>query len=229
MKIVTFANRKGGVGKTTTAFNYGWFLASEGKKVCFIDLDSQCNLTSLFSADPCALDEFKKGEILEVNSRVDLLPGTKAFPQLEDEINREFDRYEWLRSNIIKRLSGYDFIVIDTSPSLSILNMNAFMISDLVHIVINPDTFSYIGLQEMKEILEKIQTRNTGLSYHITLNADTGDRVLNRKLNNALKREPAFTGIRIPQRQHITDQIARKKPAFDRDDIRTPFLALAEV
>jgi chromosome partitioning protein len=229
MKIITIANRKGGVGKTTCAYNLAWTYAIQKKKVCLVDLDSQANLSMLCNVDPISLDEFKKAELYEINEYLDILPGTKAIPMLENEIQQMFDRYSFVKDSMLPKLKGYDYIIFDTSPSLSILNINAFMVSDYVHVIINPDTFSYTGLVEMKEIIEQVQTKNTKLKFDIVLNGHTKNRKLTGSLDSNLEQDTAFSGVVIPERQHIIDSIARNKPAIDMQEIKEPFFKLAAI
>lgn len=229
LKIITIANRKGGTGKTTCAYNLAWTYAVNKKKVCLIDLDSQANLSMLCKVDPISLDDFKKCELFEMNEYMDILPATKSMPMLENEIQQMFDRYSFIKDSILPKLQGYDYIIFDTSPSLSIVNINAFMVSDNVHVIINPDTFSYAGLVEMKEIIEQVRTKNTDLKYSIVLNGHTKNRKLTGALDSNLEKDKAFSGITIPNRQHIIDSIARKKPAIDKQDIKDPFFQLAEI
>lgn len=224
-KIISVANRKGGVGKTTVTYNLGFTYALQGKKVLFVDLDSQCNLSLVCDVEPVSLEEFKKGTIFEVNKQIDILPGTKFFDQLKDEINREIDRNTFLQKKVLNgKLDSYDYVIIDTPPALDILNTNAFIMSDFINVVINPDYFSLSGLQEMKTIISQVQGLNPKLEYGIILNSYTGkERNVNKSLDKILEKEECFTGIRIPTRQHVITQSINKKPAITIDEIKKPF------
>lgn len=227
MKVITIANRKGGTGKTTTTFNLGYTYALQKKRILFIDLDSQGNLTDLCGLSTISLDSFKNCEIMSLNQYVDILPATKNFPQLENEINQELDRNAYLKTNILPKLQGYDFILIDTAPALSIININALCISDMVYVVIHADNFSLMGLNEMKDIIEKVKGINSKIEYKIILNESMKNRTFTEKAKERLVTLPAYTGIEIPHRQHVIDRNAMRKPSIDLEDIHAPFSALA--
>ena len=229
MKIITVANRKGGTGKSTVAFNLGYTFAVQKKKVLFIDLDSQYNLTMLCGKADISLEEFKSCSTKQVNTYIDILPATKGFPMLEDQINRRIDRNTWLNETIISQVTGYDLIIIDTPPALNILNVNAFCISDLVHIVVNADYFSLAGMQELREILDQVKNLNPKLIYKIVLNGYFTGRKFTEAVTDALAGDPAYTGIEIPHRQHITDMGAKKLPSIENPELYKLFSELAAV
>lgn len=229
MKIITVANRKGGTGKSTVAYNLGFTYALNKKRILFIDLDSQANLSMLAKQEPLSLEDFKNCEIKMVNSQIDILPATKRFSILENEINQMIDRNSYLQEEILSQISGYDYIIIDTPPALNILNINAFCVSDLIHIIVNPDYFSLSGLVEMKEIIAQIKKINPKLEYKISLNAFMKNRHFGSKIVEVLGKDPAYTGIQIPHRQHIIDSSARREPSIELEAIFTPFKELSEV
>jgi chromosome partitioning protein len=224
---ITIANRKGGTGKTVTAYNLAFTYALQGQRVCLVDLDSQANLTLLCGKEPVSLEAFKGASAVEVNRNVDILPATKRFAMLESEIQQLLDRNTYLRTEILPKLQGYDYVIIDTPPALSILNVNAFCVSDRVFIVMNADYFSLSAIQEMREILDQIKEINPRLEYSLILNAFFKNRTLTESMVNVLVGEPSFSGISIPYRQHIQNCVALRKPAIDSEEIHAPFLQLA--
>lgn len=228
MKTCVIANRKGGTGKSTVAYNLGFSYALKGHRVCFMDLDSQGNLTMLCNAEPCTLEAFKAGERIAVNKFIDLLPATKRFQMLENEVNQLIDRNSYLKKEIIPKLDGYDFLIIDTPPALSILNINAFCAADFVHIILNPDAFSLSGLLEMRSILEEVKSINPELKSRLILNAMFTGRKLTEAALEQLRADPEFLGIEIPHRQHFSNSNALKKPAIDEPEIKALFDRLAE-
>lgn len=227
MKVITVANRKGGTGKTATAYNLGFTYALQKKKVCFLDIDSQANLTLLCDQDAISLEAFKSVEIEGVNSLIDILPATKRFNMLENEINQLLDRNAYFRTTIVPKITGYDYLIIDTPPALNILNINAFCVSDHVHIVMNAVYFSISAITEMKDILEQIKGINPKLEYGLVLNAYFKNRTLTDNMLELLHQEPTFSGIEIPYRQHVQNSITLKKPALEHPDVQKPFTQLA--
>jgi chromosome partitioning protein len=229
LKIIVTANRKGGTGKTTVAYNLGASYALAGKRICYIDLDSQANLTMLCRVPAVSLDDFKAVRPIQLSPLVSILPATKAFKQLENEIDARFDRNTYLRDEILPRLEGFDYLVVDTSPSLSVLNVNSFAVADMVHIIVNADRFSLDGLVEMKAMLAQVKAVNPRLEWSIVLNAANKGRKLAASALDILRKEPGYSGIEIPNRQHFDDSNALRQPALDFDEIRDPFATLAAV
>jgi len=227
MKTIAIANRKGGVGKTTIAYNLGATYALSGRRVCFVDLDSQANLSTLCGVKPCSLENFKAVNIVDLSERLAILPATKVFPVLENEINQLIDRNGYLGARILPHLTAFDYVIMDTAPSLSVLNINALCVANMVHIIVNADSFSLAGLVEMREILEQVRTINPDLDYRIILNAAIKGRRLTEAALSALRKESGYSGIEIPNRQHFIDSNALRKPAIDMPDIMEPFQKLA--
>jgi chromosome partitioning protein len=227
LKIITIGNRKGGVGKTTTAYNLGYTYALAGKRVLFLDLDSQANLSSLCGVSPLSLEDFKAARVIGVNNLISILPATKRLSALENEIQGMFDRNVYLRDEILPKLPDADYLIIDTPPAIGILNINAFMISDAVHIVVNADSFSISGLVEMREIIDNVKTLNPKLKTRIVLNASFKGRTFTDAAREILAKEADYSGVEIPHRQHIIDCNARKVPALDAMDILGPFNLLS--
>ncbi len=228
-KILTIANRKGGTGKTTASFNLAWTLALNKRRVLLVDLDSQCNLTSLCNAEPLDLETWKAARITGLNAFIDLLPGSKRFGILENEISNAVNRNGYLKKEIIPKLSGYEFIIMDTSPSFSILNLNAFMVSDFVFAVINPDRFSLEGLKDMREIIGEVREFNADLKFRIVLNDYAAERIFYKDLRPILKKDPEFSGVEIPSREIVNRNNALRRPSVDTPDILNAFSKLVEV
>ncbi len=232
MKIITVANRKGGTGKTTTAYNLAFSLALKQKKVCLIDLDTQSNLTLISKVQPINIEDFKECSIFSMNDYIDILPSSKEFNILENEINNMIDRNSYLKNFILPKIKNhakYDYLIIDTSPSFSILNINAFCISDTILIIINSDFFSVSGLNEIIHVIEQVKEINKKLDYKIVLNNFIKNRKYFESLEPILDDIPNYTSIKIPSRQAFIDNSSLYKPTIDIDDVAIEYDKICEV
>ena len=154
-QIVCFANNKGGVGKTTTAVAMGYAWAKMGKKVLFVDLDSQANLTAMVS--PLALDEHEssirdafldksKFAVEHAAERVDLVPSELSLSNFDRDTAAITGR-EYLLLDLLKPLkTKYDFIIIDCPAALGLITYNALIASDHLVMVATPDGLAYQGM-----------------------------------------------------------------------------------
>lgn len=159
MKIITFAAIKGGVGKTTLAFNYGSYLAAHDRKVLFFDLDHQSNLTqiyqiydnhdtvaSIFQAQPHG-EQTPLSIIRHVADNIDIVPGDMNLDSCETQLatkscqnNRLFN---WLANNFDAIDRQYDDVIIDTHPDFGIATKNAIMASDVIISPLTPSEHGY--------------------------------------------------------------------------------------
>ncbi|HEM4583740.1 ParA family protein [Streptococcus suis] len=174
MKIVSFAAIKGGVGKTTLAFNYGEYLAASGKKVLFIDLDHQCNLSQIYNVydnEKTVGNVFLgRGEvaILEVKENISLIAGSMNLDwieaSLEHKTNKDMLLYMWLEDNYEGySLGQFDYVIIDCRPDFSIATRNAIAVS---HSVISPVIPSDFGYQAKFNIMDRVEDfRKTAINY----------------------------------------------------------------
>jgi chromosome partitioning protein len=177
-KTVVIANQKGGVAKTTTAVNLSAFLGSFGKTVLLIDLDPQGNATSGIGLNR---DDIQKGiyevliekETLEStvlpspSQGVSLCPAQLALVGAEVElvygVRRESRLQQALNKNDYK--SRYDFIIIDTPPSLGLLTLNAFTAADSVLIPMQCEYYALEGLAQLYKTVQLVKQKlNPSLS-----------------------------------------------------------------
>ena len=174
-KIIAIANQKGGVGKTTTAINLAASLATLKKKVLLIDADPQANATSGLGIDPkklqssvyeCLVDNYPvKSAVVNscvksldvLGSRIDLVG---AELELIDMPNRE----KVLRNTLSAINNDYDYILIDCSPSLGLITVNALTAANSVIIPVQAEYFALEGISKLLNTVRIIKAKlNTGL------------------------------------------------------------------
>lgn len=164
-RVIAISNHKGGVGKTTTTINLGAGLNLQGKKVLLIDLDAQANLSQSLGISEeenniyTALIGKTKLQPIEINKGLELIPSTLDLSGAEVELSGEAGR-EFILREILEPVRGkYDYILIDSPPSLGLLTINAFTASDEVIIPLQAQYLALQGLTKLMEVIEKIQKR----------------------------------------------------------------------
>jgi len=176
-KIIAICNQKGGVGKTTTAINLGYYLAHMGKKVLLIDFDPQANATSGLGADKTKLQN-SIYDVLINNLQVQdiiqdvfmpefrLVPSSINLTGAEIELIGLMNREYRLR-NALKGLENeYDFILIDSPPSLGLLTINALTAA---HSVLIPVQCEYYALEGLTQLLKTINLVRDNLNPDLVI------------------------------------------------------------
>ncbi len=165
--IISFANHKGGVGKSTSVVNIGAGLALLGNKVLLVDFDPQANLTQgLGIVNPeVTIYEIFRGDysiVVNVNDNLDLIPSDINLAGLEVELTFEKNR-EYRLKNVLKPLAGkYDFILVDTPPALGLLTVNALTASNKIIIPVQAQFFALQGLTRLIDVIEQIKAMVSG-------------------------------------------------------------------
>ena len=173
-EVITIANRKGGVGKTTTTLNLAYSLRELGKKVLVIDLDPQANLTRCFDVGNTEniktighllMTELEEEENYLVEDyiisydEIDIISSSVFLSAVETQMRVETGS-ERILSEIVNQVKEhYDYILIDTSPSLNILTINALCASDGVLIAADTQLFAVVGINELLKTVQKIKKR----------------------------------------------------------------------
>lgn len=169
-KIISLANQKGGVGKTTTTINLAASLAVLEQKVLVIDADPQANATSGLGFDvnnvqasiyECCVDEIdsKKATLKTQVDNLDIIPSHIDLVGAEIEMLNLPNRENVLKNSIEQLKDIYDFIFIDCSPSLGLITVNALTASDSVIIPVQCEYFALEGLGKLLNTIKIIQSR----------------------------------------------------------------------
>lgn len=234
MKIITFSAIKGGVGKTTLAYNFGEYLALTGNRVLFIDLDHQCNLTTLYTkikksnnvAEIFKVPELRKPvEIINVQNNIDLISGDLNLDSIENDIStktgKEMMLYLFLkqREDEIKK---YDYIVIDTHPDFTAITKNAIAISDVIFSPITPSQHGYEARFNIesrfniyKNELIDYKTGKTliGAKLYFIANMIKHNTKSSFEMLEAIKEDSTVIGV-IPHKELFNKSSLEKKSVF---------------
>ena len=176
MTVISIANNKGGVGKTTTSLNLAAELGRAGKNVLAVDLDPQSSLTIYMKYDPVKFERnsyhviTRKVDITDVIIRssyenVDLLPASIGLSAAEIEITALINREHILSEQLKKVAQYYDYVIIDNMPSLGILTINSFMASDYVIVPVEPSFLSYKGLEIVNQTINEVKNYNPKIEF----------------------------------------------------------------
>lgn len=171
MQIITLSAIKGGVGKTTLAYNFGEWLAQQGKHILFIDLDHQSNLTqtySIYDTEKTVANIFMehndkdRGLIHTINDHISIIPGDMHLDDvvrdLENKTNKNMLLYLWLYDNYHDMgLDKIDYIIIDTHPDFGTATKNAVIISDAILSPITPSEHGYNAKFNLTERVNELR------------------------------------------------------------------------
>jgi chromosome partitioning protein len=165
--VISVTNQKGGVGKTTSAVNIAYYLAKSGKKTLLVDFDPQGNATSGLGIDKQQLDGTMTDVILETKQLKEIIlptehknlflaPAISHLANTEVELaqaNRRFSRLK----NAIENTPNYDYVVIDSPPSLSLLTVNGLIAARYVLLPVQAEFYALEGLGQLLETMKLVR------------------------------------------------------------------------
>ena len=167
-KIISFTNKKGGVGKTTTAINMAAYCADFGKKTLLVDIDSQGNATTGLGFSKSALkksvynvlidDDAAVNNILPTQVKLlDVLPANVDLTGAEVDLVYKRNREQILKNALDKVRDDYDYIFIDCPPSLGLLTINACVASDSVIIPLQSEYYAMEGVSQLMNTIAMVK------------------------------------------------------------------------
>jgi len=167
-KIITVCNQKGGTGKTTTAVNFSHALSLVGKKILIVDADPQGNATSGVGVNKNAIEKSAYELLLNrcsvqdaiqsnILPNLDIIPCNINLTGAEIELVGAISRETRLRKSLTQIKSEYDYIIIDSPPSLGLLTLNALVASDAVIVPIQCEFYALEGVTQLLNTLDLVR------------------------------------------------------------------------
>lgn len=226
-KVITVINQKGGVGKTTTAHAIGaWLQRTKGKKVLFIDLDQQGNLTYATGASNSNYNSLKllingsldAKKIQHTSSGFSVIPSDPMLANI-DMILTDTGK-EYRLKEALKGLKDYDYVVIDNPPSMNVIMINALTASDFAIIPAQADIFSLQGITQLGKSLDAVKSyTNKDLNVlGIVLTRHNGRTILSRDILEVIEDTAKQLKTKVYS-QTIREAVAVKEAQATRKDI----------
>lgn len=178
-KVITICNFKGGTGKSTTTHTLAVGLHQRGYKVLLVDADPQCNLSMVSNIDTRdnvnTIYELIKGErepqdVISHTPYYDIICGSLSVSRADNELTKEpylMNCYYLLKEQIDKVKDNYNFVIIDTPPTLALITQNCLVASDSIIVPTQADSFCISGLANLKKQLDIITSRTTNKELYI--------------------------------------------------------------
>jgi len=244
MRIISVINQKGGCGKTTVAINLAAAFRELGKKVVLIDLDPQAHASlglnvSSEEVETTSYDLLKDPRInvsdalVRVEENLYVIPSSPILSAIEQELAGKPGREGRLLSKLTRAGGYFDYIVIDSPPSIGLLTFNALMASGEVIIPIDPSSFSVQGLEKLRETLELLEREtNHVIAVHVLMSNVERRTAFSRDIIGDVEREHGSVLMKtiICHSVRYKEAALQGKPIFGMkrvEQLQEDFLALA--
>jgi len=220
-EIIAVVNHKGGVGKTASVVNIGAILASQGKKVLLVDLDTQANLTMSFMGDiPSriiyhAIRDRKDLPVVGIRKNLDMVPSGLDMAGIVSEMTM-MKRREYIIKDLLEPIKNrYDYIFLDCPPNLELITLNALTAASKMLVPMKADLMSDYGLSMLDRFCADMQDLNPGVHINLIF--------FNQYENNSVT-EAIEADVREKYGDRVLSTIVRKnvdvaKAAFSYTDI----------
>ena len=226
-KIIAFTNKKGGVGKTTTAVNMAAYCADLGKRTLLVDIDSQGNATTALGFSKSQLKKSVHNVLIEDDAAannilptqvqlLDILPSNVDLSGAEVDLVYKKNRERILREALEKVRGDYDYIFIDCPPSLGLLTINAWVAADSVIIPLQGEYFALEGVSQLMNTIALVKQRlNPNLSIEgVVITMYDGRALISRQIAAEIKKffKNKLYEIVIPRNVSLAEAPSHGKP-----------------
>ena len=226
-KIIAFTNKKGGVGKTTTAVNMAAYCASFGKRTLLVDIDSQGNATTALGFSKSQLKKSVHNVLIDEDAAVnnilptqvqllDILPSNVDLSGAEVDLVYKRNREKILREALEKVRDKYDYIFIDCPPSLGLLTINAWVAADSVIIPLQGEYFALEGVSQLMNTIALVKQRlNPNLSIEgVVITMYDGRALISRQIAAEIKKffKNKLYEMVIPRNVRLAEAPSHGKP-----------------